>query len=86
MTKSSQKKLVICQVSLANNIPIIKENYDNFTRFYKNLIFFIICPNNQLRIFKKNFNQKNIKIIGENKIFSFSKFKKLFNKTSSCYY
>ena len=82
MTKSSQRKLVICQVSLANNIPIIKENYDNFTRFYKNLIFFIICPNNQLRIFKKNFNQKNIKIIGENKIFSFSKFKKLFNKLS----
>ena len=40
MTKSSPKKLVICQVSLANNIPIIKENYDNFTRFYKNLMFY----------------------------------------------
>ena len=82
MTKSSQKKLVICQVSLANNIPIIKENYKNFTRFYENLIFFIICPNNQLKIFKKNFNEKNVKIIAENKILKFSKFKKLLNKYS----
>ena len=82
MTKSSPKKLVICQVSLANNIPIIKENYDNFTRFYKNLMFFIICPNNQLKIFKKHFNQKNIKIIRENKIFNLSKFRGLFNKYS----
>ena len=43
MTKFSQKKLVICQISLANNIPVIKENYYNFNKLYNNLLFFIIC-------------------------------------------
>ena len=82
MTKFFQKKLVICQVSLANNIPIIQENYNNFSKFYNNLIFFIICPKNQIKIFKKKLNKKNIFIINEEKIFKFSKFKTLFIKFS----
>ena len=80
MIKFSQKKLVICQISLANNIPVIKENYYNFNKLYNNLLFFIICPNNQLKIFKKNLNEKNIRIISEDKIIKFSKFKRLFIK------
>ena len=82
MTKFFQKKLVICQVSLANNIPIIKENYKNFTKYYSNLTFFIICPNNQVKIFKEKLNKKNIYIINEDKVFKFSKFKELYKKIS----
>ena len=82
MTKFSQKKLVICQISLANNIPVIKENYYNFNKLYNNLLFFIICPENQLKIFKKSLNEKNIRIISEDKIIKFSKFKRLFVKYS----
>ena len=82
MIKFSQKKLVICQISLANNIPVIKENYYNFSKLYNNLLFFIICPNKQLKIFKKHLNKKNIIIIGEDKIIKFSKFKRLFFKYS----
>ena len=71
MIKFSQKKLVICQISLANNIPVIKENYYNFSKLYNDLLFFIICPNKQLKIFKKHLNKKNIIIIGEDKIIKF---------------
>ena len=76
--KIFSKKLVICQISLANNIPVIKENYYNFNKLYNNLLFFIICPENQLKIFKKSLNEKNIRIISEDKIIKFSKFKRLF--------
>ena len=79
MIKSSQKKLVICQVSLANNIPIIKENYKSFSKFYNKLIFFVICPKDQLKIFKKNLIEKNIKIISEDQILRISEFKKILN-------
>ncbi len=80
MTKSFQKKMIICQVSLANNLPVIKENYDNFSKFYKNLTFFIICPKKQIKIFKKKLNKKNIIIINENQILPFSRFKLIFEK------
>ena len=80
--KIFSKKLVICQISLANNIPVIKENYYNFNKLYNNLLFFIICPENQLKIFKKSLNEKNIRIISEDKIIKFSKFKRLFVKYS----
>ena len=82
MTKFFQKKLVICQVSLANNIPIIIENYKNFSKYYSNLTFFIICPNNQVKIFKEKLNKKNIYIINEDRVFKFSKFKELCEKIS----
>ena len=73
---------IVCQVSLANNIPIIKDNYKNFTKLYQNLLFFIICPKNELTVFKKNFSEKNIKIINEENLFKFKKFKKIYNNFS----
>jgi hypothetical protein len=73
---------IVCQVSLANNIPIIKDNYKNFTKIYRNLLFFIICPKNELRVFKKNFSQKNIKIINEDSLLKFKKFEKIYNNFS----
>ena len=61
-------------------MPIILENYKNFCNFYNNVNFYIICPSNQTKFFKKKLNFKNIFIISEEKILSFSKFKKLSNK------
>ena len=74
----SAQNLNICQVSIAGNIPIIKENYKNFCKFYDKPFFFIICPNKEFKIFKKNFNSSQIKIIKENSIISFKDFKKIF--------
>ena len=36
----STQNLNICQVSLVGNIPVIKENYKNFCKFYDKLFFF----------------------------------------------
>lgn len=80
MIKFFQNKILVCQVSLANNIPIIIENYENFSKIYKNVIFFIICPENEINIFKKKLDKKNIIIINENKLLNFSKLKKFFNQ------
>ena len=73
---------IVCQVSLANNIQIIKENYKNFTKIYQNLLFFIICPKDDFRLFRKNFSQKNIKIINEDSLLKFKKFEKIYSNLS----
>ena len=75
-----ENKLNICQVSLPGNIPIIKDNYKNFNKFYKNNYFFVICPKKDLKIFKKKLKFKNIKIINEDTLIKFSKFKTISNK------
>ena len=48
----NDEKLNICQVSLARDISLVKENYFNFISFYKNSNFFLICPKN-LSVAKK---------------------------------
>ena len=57
--------LNICQISLKGNIPTIKENILKFKNYYPGFNLFIICPKNQKKIFKKNINYKNCKIINE---------------------
>ena len=59
------EKLNICQVTLSGNIEIIKRNYLNFKQFYKNLQFFIICPNVDLKKFKRELNLDNLQIYDE---------------------
>lgn len=71
--------LNICQVSLPGNIPIILENYRNFSNLYTDINFYIICPKSQVSFFKKKLNYINIYIISEDQIISFSKFKKISN-------
>jgi len=71
--------LNICQVSLAGNIPIIQKNLKNFENFYKKVIFYIIVPSKDLLLFKKKIKNKNVKIISENDLIKFSKFKKISN-------
>jgi len=73
-------KLNICQVSLIGNIPIIKKNYYNFKKIYKNINLFVVVPKKNKKIFKKKLNFKDIFIIDEESIINFSSFKKISNK------
>ena len=58
----------ICQVSLARDISLVKENYNNFKKIYHNLQFHIICPKKDCDIFKKDLNNLDCKIISEDEI------------------
>ena len=75
-----KKKLNICQVSLSGNVRIIKENLINFNRFYQNNFHYIICPKKEKIFFKKKIKSSNCKIIDEDTIITFKKFKKIANK------
>ena len=75
-----KKKLNICQVSLLGNVRIIKENLINFNRFYLNNFHYIICPKKEKIFFKKKIKSNNCKIIDEDTIITFKKFKKIANK------
>lgn len=77
-----ENKLNICQVSLNNNIPLIIENYQNFKKIYKKIKIYLICPNKQLREFKKKLDTKDIKIVSEDKIISFKEFNKVYKSLS----
>ena len=73
---------ILCQVSLDNNIPIIKENYENFKKIYNTVKIYVVCPKSQVKKFKDKLNFKEIKIINEDQILSFRDFKKMFIKLS----
>jgi len=74
--------LNICQVSLSRDIPIIKSNYNNFSKIYENLKFYIICQSKDVSLFKKKLPNTNIYILNEEEILSFDKFKKIFLELS----
>lgn len=71
--------LNICQVSLAGNIPIIRENIKNFENFYNNVFFYIIVPEKELNLFRKKIRNKNVKFVSENNLIKFNKFKRIAN-------
>lgn len=73
------KRLNICQVSMAGNIPTIKENSKNFKKFFKETNFFIICPSNEINEFKEKLNSSNYNIIDENTLITFEEFKNISN-------
>jgi len=75
----NNNELIICQVSLSGNIPIIIENINQFCKYYENCKFYIICPSKEKKIFLKKINEKNCEIIEEKNIISFEKFKKIAN-------
>jgi len=76
------EKINICQVSLARDISIVKENYFSFIKFYKNLKFFIICQNKDYNLFKNTFNFENCEIVNEDEILSLKNFKNIFSNLS----
>ena len=78
----NDEKLNICQVSLARDISLVKENYFNFISFYKNSNFFLICPKKDYNLFKSTFNFNNFNIINEDEILPFEKFKNIFFQLS----
>ena len=73
---------ILCQVSLENNIPLIKENYENFKKIYNTVKIYVVCPKSQVKKFKDKLDFKEIKIINEDQILSFRDFKKMFIKLS----
>ena len=77
--------LNICQVSLSGNIPIIIQNIKKFKSYYKNINVYLICPDNEISIFKKKVNLEDVSIISENKILSKKKFNKIFFQLSKNY-
>ena len=74
------KKLNFVSVSLSKNIPVIKENYINLKKFYKNFNLYIVCPSKDLAQFQSELNFSNIQIINEDLFLSKSNFSKIFNK------
>ena len=70
------KFLNICQTSLLRDISLVKENYNNFCKFYDKTNFYIICPDQQISEFRNNLNYSNINLINENSIISLEDFKK----------
>jgi hypothetical protein len=73
---------ILCQVSLENNIPLIKENYENFKKIYNAVKIYVVCPKSQIKKFQDKLNFKEIKIINEDQILSFRDFKKIFFQIS----
>lgn len=74
---NSENHLNVCQVTLARDLPIIKENFVEFKKYYSSLNFFIICPLKEIEFFHE-IKQNNIKIINEETVISFEGFKKIF--------
>ena len=72
-----EQNLNICQVSLAGNIPIIRENYKEFVKFYKNVSFYIICPKKEKKLFRQKLNLNNLVVVDEENILKFKKFERL---------
>lgn len=76
MKNNKLNYLNICQVALARDFSIVKENVKEFNKYYTNINFFIICPSRDLKIFRK-LKKSNIFIINENSIISYKKFYKI---------
>lgn len=73
---------ILCQVSLDNNIPLIKENYENFKKIYNSVKIYVVCPKSQIKKFKNKLNFREIKIVNEDDILSFRDFQKIFFQLS----
>ncbi len=73
---------ILCQVSLDNNIPLIKENYENFKKIYNSVKIYVVCPKSQIKKFKNKLNFREIEIINEDEILSFRDFEKIFFQLS----
>ena len=77
------KKINICQISLARDIPIILENYKSFKKFYTLFEITIICPQKEILEFEEKLHFKEFNIIDEEKIISFEKFNDIFEELSN---
>tara|TARA_B100001121_G_C18679753_1_gene617962 strand:+ start:1297 stop:2271 length:975 start_codon:yes stop_codon:yes gene_type:complete len=69
----------VCQVSLFNNLDIIKLNYFQFKKFYNDINFYLICPEESLSKFEDHTKNFQIKLINENNVINFEEFKIIAN-------
>jgi hypothetical protein len=72
-------KIYFFQVSLKENIPIIKKNYLNLKKFYKKFSIVIICPDKEIQTFKEALNFSEITFIKESFFIKLTDFKNIFN-------
>lgn len=61
-------------VSLAQNIKTVMASHKFFADYYPDCYFYVICPSNEIDLFKKSLPYKNIEIINEDTIISYSDF------------
>ena len=78
--KNKSENLNICQVTLRGNIATIKNNIIMFKKHYSNFKLFIICPQKDVKFFKRHINFKNCEIINEENILPLKKFIYIANK------
>ena len=70
--------LNICQVSKADNIPLILENFVAFKKKYHSIKIFIICPRDQILEFRKKCKFEEFNIICEDELININAFHKIY--------
>ena len=76
------KTLNICTVTLGTDANIVNENLIEFNKLYQNVKFYIVCPKQDVDIFKDALSTKNYEIITEDELIEFKDFKKIFEELS----
>ena len=74
------KTLTFCQVSLARDIPVIRQNYESLKKFYKDIKINVVCPKSDLEVFKKNLDFEEFIFFDEEEIISFKEFNNIFDQ------
>ena len=75
--------LNICTVTLGTDAKIVNENLIEFNRLYQNVKLHIVCPKQDVDIFKDSLTNKNYEIITEDELIEFKDFKKIFEDLSN---
>ena len=70
-----KKILDICQVALARDMSLIKENLLNFNKIYGEVQFHIVVPKKEKIFFIKELPYKNIDFYEEEELIPFEAFK-----------
>ena len=66
-------------VSLANNIRTVIASHVFFTQQYPGCHFHVICPSSETDLFRANLPHKNVEVIDEESIISYSDFIEIYN-------
>ncbi len=85
--ENKNNTLNFCQVSLVRDLPLILINFKELKKIYKEFKLYVICPSKEFDVFKKELNFEQIKVISEDDIIPFDKFKYIFDQemTSSSF-
>jgi hypothetical protein len=78
----NSEKINICTVTLGADADIVNENLIEFNRLYNDVKLYIVCPKNDVDIFKDTLTEKNYEIIKEDELIKFKDFKNIFEELS----